>query len=577
MTDPQLQSITVNGVPIQWNPEGKGLTFFGVDSIILWKNPSLISILEPLKTELGEELYSLIVEYEASQGTYEDYYSMVNSLGKTFEEGFLNWGKAVSAAGWGVFSIVSIDWKQKEAIIQIENPWEMTALKVKTLTRPIPFLSGKVSGIFGHAFKTNCRSQTLEVMQNKDGSYFVTVKIYPSQETLESALLQLHNRRKTSGDLQLRAMNSALQRSQHRLLEVAAGSGVFVWESDIHLNIIYSTPGISNILGIPEAKILGASILELLHPSEIDEFKKRLDFLNTGSDPFIDLRVKLKAEKQEYVWIDLNLRHRHNFSGHLSGYIGWGRDVTNQIQLENQVEAERLRSAHASKMASLGEMAAGIAHEINNPLSVIQALSWKLREDIESNEISTESLKKTLHEIENTVKKIAGIISGMRAFTRSGENDSFVRQSIKKIIDETLIYCKARFNNSQVSLDISISNPEIEINCRPIQIGQIILNLLNNSFDAILNSSEKWIKLQVDEQADTITIRVTDSGKGISKEIAEKVMLPFFTTKDPGKGTGLGLSISSNIAKAHGGKVQLDPTSTNTSFVITLKKDPKKR
>ena len=111
---------------------------------------------------------------------------------------------------------------------------------------------------------------------------------------------------------------------------------------------------------------------------------------------------------------------------------------------------------------------------------------------------------------------------------------------------------------------------EIEIECRLIQIEQVLLNLLNNSFDAIADLEEKWIRVDVEAEDHFVNIKVVDSGKGIPAEASEKIMMPFFTTKEVGKGTGLGLSISSGILKSHGGELSLDRNAANTTFVIRV-------
>jgi signal transduction histidine kinase len=110
----------------------------------------------------------------------------------------------------------------------------------------------------------------------------------------------------------------------------------------------------------------------------------------------------------------------------------------------------------------------------------------------------------------------------------------------------------------------------LAIECRPSQIEQVIINLLNNAFDAVSPLSDKWVRLDFTNFHDKIQIAVTDSGEKISPEIVEKLMLPFFTTKEIGKGTGLGLSISKGIVEDHQGKMYFDSFSSHTRFVVEL-------
>ena len=110
------------------------------------------------------------------------------------------------------------------------------------------------------------------------------------------------------------------------------------------------------------------------------------------------------------------------------------------------------------------------------------------------------------------------------------------------------------------------------IPCQRTQISHVLLNLLNNAFDAVQSLSKKWVRILVSEELQFINISVMDSGRGIPREIAEKAMHPFFTTKPLGKGTGLGLSISKAIAEAHHGRLSIDPRGPNTRVVLTLPK-----
>ena len=171
--------------------------------------------------------------------------------------------------------------------------------------------------------------------------------------------------------------------------------------------------------------------------------------------------------------------------------------------------------------------------------------------------------------IGTTTTRISKIVSGLRSFSRSGEEDPFVAVSLRTIIDETLDLCRERFKNAGIELRVS-DIPAVLISCRAVQIQQVLINLLNNAFDAILTSDSKWVMLEAKTNENILYLRVTDSGTGIPQEIVNKMMQPFFTTKDIGKGTGLGLSIALGIIHGHGGSLCFDRGHTNTSFVIEI-------
>jgi C4-dicarboxylate-specific signal transduction histidine kinase len=167
---------------------------------------------------------------------------------------------------------------------------------------------------------------------------------------------------------------------------------------------------------------------------------------------------------------------------------------------------------------------------------------------------------------------MAHIVSVLKDFSRDAANDAYQATKIMNLIEETLDLCHSRLMSRDVRIIIAPFPREWSIECRRSQISQVLLNLLNNSYDAVTEHEERWIRIDAIEVGNAFEISVTDSGAGIPPEIAKRILTPFFTTKPMGKGTGLGLSISSNIMTDHGGSLALDSNSPNTRFVLTLPK-----
>lgn len=247
--------------------------------------------------------------------------------------------------------------------------------------------------------------------------------------------------------------------------------------------------------------------------------------------------------------------------------INW--DITHRKQAEHLLEQQRAILANSLKMASLGEMAGGIAHEINNPLAIIKGKCEQACVLLNQKPIDEERLKKTLGDVDRTVDRISKIINGLRSFSRNAEKDPMVISQISKIIEETLELCKARFKHNDIELRVNILTDGF-VFCRPSQLSQVIMNLLGNAHDAVESLPEKWVELKANKVGSNIEICVTDSGGGIPFAVVEKMMLPFFTTKELNKGTGLGLSISHGIVQEHKGVLRYDKSSINTRFVVQL-------
>jgi signal transduction histidine kinase len=222
-----------------------------------------------------------------------------------------------------------------------------------------------------------------------------------------------------------------------------------------------------------------------------------------------------------------------------------------------------------SKMIALGEMAGGVAHEINNPLAIVRTKASQLRRLIASDRFEKTQSISFLQEIEDTSIRMSKIVDGLRTFSRSSSNEIKAPIQLSKLLSDVQGLCQERLNNSGVKLEIKVIE-DIELNCRAVQIEQVLVNLINNAFDAINGTNAPWISLEVKKTNDKIEVLVTDSGSGIPDKIADKLMQPFFTTKPVGKGTGLGLSISVGIAESHGGSLILNRQSKNTQFILTL-------
>lgn len=235
-------------------------------------------------------------------------------------------------------------------------------------------------------------------------------------------------------------------------------------------------------------------------------------------------------------------------------------------------EADQAVVINAAKMSSLGEMSAGVAHEINNPLLIIQALSEQISREPQAGSDPAEVLgghRGRAEKIRAHVERIARIVRGLKDFSRSGDRDPLTEVELSRIFEAVMNLCAERFKTTGVELRLELPERE-RVRAREVQIEQVLVNLLNNSYDAVRPLPEKWVRLSARVEADTIEISVTDSGPGIRPEIREKIMQPFFTTKEIGKGTGLGLSLSQGIIEEHGGRLFYDASEKNTCFRFTL-------
>lgn len=327
-------------------------------------------------------------------------------------------------------------------------------------------------------------------------------------------------------------------------------------------------------LKVSPDELLGQSIFKFIKGGQ---FVKQLSSIFADELQNIDSAI-LGTSKESTIIIDDRNEYPISFSASKvvdqtsTIYPIYIRDLTEQKAIEKELEESRTQILVSSKMSALGEMAGGVAHEINTPLSIIQMRTEQLLEDIKTDSLEKESAVRALEAVEKTVHRISKIVNSLRQFARDGSKDPVTSYPIIKIFEETLSLCQEKFANHGIKISSIIESPNLEITCRPTEITQVLLNLLNNSYDAISNLDEKWVTIEVLNFKDEIQIHVTDSGPGLPLEIQSKIMQPFFTTKELGKGTGLGLSISKGIIESHHGTLSIDNSSKNTKFLITLPK-----
>lgn len=306
---------------------------------------------------------------------------------------------------------------------------------------------------------------------------------------------------------------------------------------------------------------------ELNLVSDLDEFEVFVLKTREGK-PDINDWTYVRKDGSKFP-VRLIVTTLFNAQKEIVGYLGVAEDISERLQLQNVIEEQRAQIYESSKLSTLGEMASGIAHEINNPLTIISSKANQIAKKIENGILDAGILKKDLEKIDETVFRISRIVQGLRLLARDASQDDFQKVDLHKTIDEVLSICTERFRIHNIKLMYELQG-EVMISARASQIGQVILNLLNNSFDAVERMEEKWVKISMKFEESLVVIKVTDSGQKIPVEIISKIFEPFYTTKDVGKGTGLGLSISKSIIKSHGGEFFYDAKELNTSFVIKL-------
>lgn len=304
-----------------------------------------------------------------------------------------------------------------------------------------------------------------------------------------------------------------------------------------------------------------------IHPQDLSKLDALLEAAKTSGQGFVYDHRALFEEGARVKYLKGIAHCIKNEKGVPIRLTGTCQDLTEQELSRQALELERAKSVHNSKLASLGEMSAGIAHEINNPLALISG-NIPLLDKFKSDEAKFHSKLETIQKAADRIEKI---VKGLKKFSRSTTGSQFKVELIPSILEEVMTITEAKSRRHSVSITLDIQ-PGLAISCDMVEIEQVLVNLINNGIDAIKASDERWLKINAFAENEQVVIQVVDSGLGISHEIEQKLFQPFFTTKVVGEGTGLGLSIAKGILDSHKASIRLNRNFKNTCFEIRFKK-----
>lgn len=303
--------------------------------------------------------------------------------------------------------------------------------------------------------------------------------------------------------------------------------------------------------------------------------------LGNGGNPVIEKVIKefIQSEKEGDIkeihsttrgfdeWFMLHMKKATQFDGTVVDIL----PVSEWVKTRNELKVQEAKAHYSAKLASLGEMAAGIAHEVNNPLTIIEGVASIMVQLLEEPEIDRPMIKQMGHKVMDTTQRIAKIIKSLKKLSRNSENEPFSEFSLNSILEPCLEISQQRIQGHQIELRLPESREDVVLLGREVELSQVLMNLISNAIDAVENQKERWIELRYETCMNWCDIYVVDSGPGIPVEERAKIMEPFYTTKEINQGTGLGLSISKTIVEGHRGELSFIEA-PHTTFRMRLPK-----
>ena len=350
----------------------------------------------------------------------------------------------------------------------------------------------------------------------------------------------------------------------------AAVDAIVVIEQDG--NVIAFSRAAEEMFGYSAAEMLGQDVRVLMP----DPYRSRHHsyvqaYCDTGNPQIIGTGRKVQAIRKSGevfpVWLSVG-ESRTDSRRHFVGII---RDLSDQQKAEIERHSLELRLAHVSRLSLLGEMAAGIAHEINQPLTAISNYSEAAKNLLACDAPDPETLRKACTGIADQVQRAGEVITNLRKFVRKREIEKKPLH-LSELIDGVMVLVNADATHEGVDVETRLTEGLDPVFGNAVQLQQVLLNLTRNAVDAMRGGPVRPRDLLIETAAagpEFVEFRVSDRGQGVSASLVEAIFHPFFTTKEDG--LGVGLAISRSIVESHGGRLSYeDRSGGGSTFIVRL-------
>ena len=333
--------------------------------------------------------------------------------------------------------------------------------------------------------------------------------------------------------------------------------------------IIYVNRRAEELLGYSADELLAMNVRDLYSKEVLEKVEAGFKELKETGEKRVESEFRTRdgqrvpVEMRSFSVYDDNGRFVHTFS--------ISRDLRAIKRLQNSL-------IHAGRLAAIGEMASGVAHDINNPLQVISISSQLLGDILEENRVSVtgndlDECRELSGDIARATATIEKISNHMLAFSRKSSGQ-FVRTDLRKVIEEALFMTQFRIRKSHAQLHVELGAAPLYTHGSPNQLEQVFVNLITNACDAMAEApapKQLTIRAERDDEEGVWKCAVSDTGAGLSDSVRKRIFEAFFTTKDTGGGTGLGLSISRGIVDNHRGDIRVQSRlGEGTTFTVVL-------
>ncbi|MBK5397838.1 PAS domain-containing protein [Pseudomonas sp. TH39(2020)] len=358
-----------------------------------------------------------------------------------------------------------------------------------------------------------------------------------------------------------------VKQSEERYRILVEDSPAMICRYRPDLTLTFGNRPLATYLECPPEQLPGVNLGSWMSPEQREAFLQRLSRLSPEF-PVSTAEINLQLPGREHAWWVWSDRGVFDEHGHLREIQAVGRDNTEVRRAQQQL-------TQSAKMATLGEMATGLAHEINQPLNVMRMAIVNVLKRLSNGDAQIDYLTDKLNRIDAQVQRAARVVDHMRVFGRRSEIEQHPFNPAQAI-EGTLSLLAEGMRGKGVDLRVNETGVDVQVRGYVDQLEQVLINLMVNARDALLGKREAdrefkpWISVYAERDAYSVRLWVEDNGGGIDPRLLERIFEPFFTTKPVGVGTGLGLSVSYGIVENMGGKLSVRNSVEGARFCIEL-------
>jgi PAS domain S-box-containing protein len=593
---PSQQEINVSGITIRWDIEKGECTFETLPVTMMWVDSTLAGLMSGVQSMVGKERFALALQAEGRNSIETDW--QVISQFSDFEEGFGAIANIAAVAGWGEWKLISLDKIKRECRFRIKGSWEGKYQKALGVCWGSGMLAGKLAGYVSRLFSTNCWAE--QTVFSAKGEQFDEFVVGPSERTIEKEIEDLLLRDDaTRADMAVALQNlqkemkererveeeqKELQAQLSNALEMAH---LGPWEYDVANDLFTFNDYFYKIFRTTAEQVGGYRMTSdeyarrFLHPDDMPLLGKETQKAIEATDPNFSRQIEHRIIYSDGAVGHVSVRFFivKDKTGKTIKTYGVNQDITERKRSEERLRESEEKLARSKKMESLGLLAGGVAHDLNNVLAGIVSYPELLLLELPEDSKFRESIQTIRDSGTRAVAIVQDLLTMARGVASPKEtlnlNDIIREYEASPEFEELMKF------HPTVEVKTELDKNLMNISGSPIHIRKVIMNLVSNASEAIEGSGNviiSTINRYVDRPmrgyedvkvGEYVALTISDDGSGILADHLERIFEPFFTKKVIGtSGTGLGLAVVWNIVQDHGGYIDVSSDEKGTTFEL---------